>query len=145
MPPRKPHNSSLQELARRGDERRGLVARQQRPRVERPSAPAPRPAAEAHRPDDDESQYKTRGVTAADIIRVRRVAGSGIFRDGMSVGDFLRGQPNQYRALQILAKERQRGTIGIVQATVEQELAEAHHATSIRAIIRGHQEDSPSV
>ena len=55
---------------------------------------------------------KTSGVTSADAIRVLAVPGSGIFRDGMTVGDFLRGVPNRAMAMQMLARCQRAGTIG---------------------------------
>lgn len=61
------------------------------------------------RPD---GRIETIDLTEEHAIRVLAPAGSGIFRDGMTVGDFLRGMPTREAALRLLARSRRAGTIG---------------------------------
>ena len=80
---------------------------------------APKPLAAA--PSADPS-LKTTGVTAADVIRVLSKVGTGIFRDGMTVGEFLRAVPSRDAGLRMLASCRRSGVIGFEQGSVENEI-----------------------
>lgn len=72
----------------------------------------PEPRSEPPPPPAETLALKTSGVTLADTIRVLAVPGSGIFRDGMTVGDFLRGVPNRAVGMHMLARCQRAGTIG---------------------------------
>ncbi|MER8857408.1 hypothetical protein NKI09_07090 [Mesorhizobium sp. M0757] len=73
----------------------------------------------------DDGGFKTTGVTPADVIRIRSKVGSGIFRDGMTVGDFLRAVQSRQEGIQRLGRCQKAGIIGFEQATLERELDEA--------------------
>ncbi|MER9421450.1 hypothetical protein NKI88_03195 [Mesorhizobium sp. M0317] len=73
----------------------------------------------------DNGGFKTTGVTLADVIRIRSRVGSGIFRDGMTVGDFLRAVHSRQQGIQQLARCQKAGIIGFEEASLESELDEA--------------------
>ncbi|MER8972143.1 hypothetical protein [Mesorhizobium sp. M0800] len=94
--------------------------RHKRQAYTRKTPPPPAPPA----PQDD-GGFKTSGVTPADVIRIRSKVGSGIFRDGMTVGDFLRAVQSREEGIQRLARSQRAGIIGFEEATLESEIDEA--------------------
>jgi hypothetical protein len=59
--------------------------------------------------------FKTTGVTATDVIRVRNRTAGFLFRDRMTVGEFLDGVPDRHSGLELLARSQMAGAIGFVQ------------------------------
>lgn len=59
--------------------------------------------------------FKTRGVAATDLIRVLVRSTLGIFRDGMTVGEFVSSVPDRRAALTLLIRCQKAGTIGFQQ------------------------------
>lgn len=82
-------------------------------------------AAQPRRPDPEDARFKTTGVTEADVVRIRSKVGTGMFRDGMTVGDFLRAVPSRDAGKRMLYRCAKSKLIGFEQATIETELAEA--------------------
>lgn len=68
---------------------------------------------------------KTSNVGGADVIRILSRRGSGIFRDGMTVDQFLRAVPNRKEGLRMLLRCQRAGIVAFQQGSVEAELARA--------------------
>lgn len=68
---------------------------------------------------------KTSGVIGSDVIRILSPKGTAIFRDGMTVDEFLRAVPSRIEGMRMIVRTHRAGLIAIQEGAAEAALAEA--------------------